>query len=441
MILSVVKRDGTIEPFDYYKIEKAILKAFDSVDENVKDEYETLAYNIAHKIGNEVDKQISVEEIQDIVEQELMASDRKDVAKAYIIYRNERTKEREKKSELAKKIKERLHKTVNERSNANVDEESFSGREKEISGDVAKSIALDYGEFSDDVAQAHKDMLIYQHDLDKAIYGEHNCLFVNFQELFENGFKTRNGDVRPPSSFSTACQQMAVAFQCQSQIQYGGCASMHCDIDLAPFVRKSFYHHFKEGSMWLSSTEFYKAFNADYNNLKKKNDVSIADFMEYIHKQYEINDDDNVSKVYDYAMYMLKQEMKQSAEALFHNLSTLESRQGSQVPFTSLDYGRDTSMEGRMVSEALLNASISGIGKHHLTSIFPISIFQYKAGTNANPEDKNYDLKQLALESMSKRIYPNWVNCNWSQGNEIEDEPDSWVATMGKCKCSPFKIF
>ena len=139
-------------------------------------------------------------------------------------------------------------------------------------------------------------------------------------------------------------------------------------------------------------------------------------------------------KIYEYAIDMLEKEGLQSTQALYHNLNTLESRQGSQVPFTSINLGRDTSVEGRLVTKWVMLSSIEGIGKHHLTSIFPISIFQYKKGVNANPDDKNYDLKQLALKSMSKRIYPNWCNCDWSQAHEDENNPDTFFATMGKRK-------
>lgn len=128
---------------------------------------------------------------------------------------------------------------------------------------------------------------------------------------------------------------------------------------------------------------------------------------------------------------MLESEGKQAAQGLYHNLNTLESRQGSQVPFTSINLGRDISTEGRLVTKWIMEASIDGIGEHHLTSIFPISIFQYKSGINAKPTDPNYDLKQLALKSMSKRIYPNWVNGNWSQAHETDGEPDTYLSTMG----------
>lgn len=189
-----------------------------SVDGEENGQCAAVAKEIAVAVTAEMKKSKSVEEIQDIVEAKLMESDRKDVAKAYILYRNERTKVRERNGRLVQKVLDRATSSVDNRSNANVDEKSFSGREKEASADIGKMIALEYGGLSDEVAKAHKEMLIYQHDLEKAVYGVHNCALVNFQELFTYGFHTRNGDVRPPSSFSTACQLMAVAFQCQSQV-------------------------------------------------------------------------------------------------------------------------------------------------------------------------------------------------------------------------------
>lgn len=216
--LFVIKRDGRLEKFSPKKIEEAVKKAFVSVDGEENGQCAAVAKEIAVAVTAEMKKSKSVEEIQDIVEAKLMESDRKDVAKAYILYRNERTKVRERNGRLVQKVLDRATSSVDNRSNANVDEKSFSGREKEASADIGKMIALEYGGLSDEVAKAHKEMLIYQHDLEKAVYGVHNCALVNFQELFTYGFHTRNGDVRPPSSFSTACQLMAVAFQCQSQV-------------------------------------------------------------------------------------------------------------------------------------------------------------------------------------------------------------------------------
>lgn len=416
MVRVVIKRDGRENPFNSEKIYVAVMKAFnerEKKDGNVIPEKEDIAKQIAKEISESSKDKMTVEEIQDIVETKLMKSSRPEVAKDYILYRDKRTVVRDRKNKLVQKVMIRAKSQINEHSNANVDEESFSGREKEASADIGKTIALEYEGLSKEVAEAHKIMLIYQHDLEKAIYGVHNCLNLYFQYIFKHGFKTRNGDVRPPKSFSTACQLVAVAFQCQSQVQFGGVGTIHLDYDLAPFVRMSFSKHFKEGLKWVEHE------SEEYIN-HVPDSIGIEDEEAKYH-----------TEAYKYAMEMLEKEGSQSAQGLYHNLNTLESRQGSQVPFTSINLGRDTTPEGRIVTRWMLEASIDGIGKFHLTSIFPISIFQYKVGCNANKEDANYDLKQLALESMSKRIYPNWCNCDWSQAHEDEDNPDTYFSTMG----------
>lgn len=411
--MHVIKRDGTRVLFDPNKIVRAINKAMVSAYGSV---YESdTAEEIADLIGSRgVD--MSVEQIQDLVESYLMKSEYPEVAKSYIIYRDQRSKERTRRSKLIKAVMKRTEATAVENSNANVDEKSFSGREKEASADVQKVIALDYT-LSPEVSQAHKNMLLYQHDLEKTNIGEHNCLFVDFEKVFNEGFVTRNGDIRPPATLSSACQQTAVIFQCQSQVQFGGVGTVHLDYDLAPFVKKSFRKHMHH---YLTDVEGQSDENADIilnqhgpieiDNLQLRQDMSAA---------------------FAFALKQLEREGKQSAEAMFHNLNTLESRAGSQVPFTSINFGRDTSTEGRFVTKKMLGASMSGIGKHHLTPIFPISIFQYKAGCNANPGDPNYDLKQMAIESLSKRIYPNFVNCDYSQAHEDPDNKDTYFATMG----------
>lgn len=416
MVRAVIKRDGRENPFNSEKIYVAVMKAFnerEKKDGKAIPEKEDIAKQIAKEISESSKDKMTVEEIQDIVETKLMKSSRPEVAKDYILYRDKRTVVRDRKNKLVQKVMIRAKSQINEHSNANVDEESFSGREKEASADIGKTIALEYEGLSKEVAEAHKIMLIYQHDLEKAIYGVHNCLNLYFQEVFKNGFKTRNGDVRPPTSFSTACQLVAVAFQCQSQVQFGGVGTIHLDYDLAPFVKMSFSKHFKDGLKWIEHE------SEEYIN-HVPDSIGIEDEEAKYHPE-----------VYAYAMDMLEKEGKQAAQGLYHNLNTLESRQGSQVPFTSINIGRDTSVEGRMVTRWMLEASLDGIGKFHLTSIFPISIFQYKVGCNADKNDANYDLKQLALKSMSKRIYPNWCNCDWSQAHEDEENPDTYFSTMG----------
>lgn len=415
----VIKRDGTRVLFNPNKIVSAINKAMISVDGSL---YETeTAEEIANIIAQHTED-MTVEFIQDCVEKELMKSERTDVAKAYILYRDERSQVRDRKSKLINAVMKRTNAMAIENANANVDEYSFSGREKEASADIQKIIALDYT-LSPEVSRAHRNMLLYQHDMEKTNIGQHNCLFVDFKKLFTDGFVTRNGDIRPPSTFSTACQQVAVIFQCQSQVQFGGVGSAHLDYDLAPFVAMSFRKHVRH---YLTDVEDYTEEKAKEIMLEfeKSNGIICIDNKE-MQGQYGMQD------AYHYAMKQLEREGRQSAEALYHNLNTLESRAGSQVPFTSINFGRNETTEGKLVSRWMFEASLSGVGKHHLTPIFPISIFQYKTGCNANPEDENYSLKQLALESLSKRIYPNFVNCDWSQAHENPANPDTFFATMG----------
>ena len=409
----VIKRDGTRVLFNPDKIVQAINKAMISTYGAV---YESdTAEDIADLIGSRgVD--MTVEQIQDLVESYLMKSEYPDVAKSYILYRDQRNKERIRRSKLLTAVMKRTEAVAVENANANVDEKSFSGREKEASADLQKTIALDYV-LSPEVSEAHKNMLLYQHDLEKTNIGEHNCLQVDFKKLFTDGFTTRNGDIRPPSTFSSACQQTAVIFQCQSQVQFGGVGTIHLDYDLAPFVKKSFRKHMHH---YLTDVEGQSNENAD---------IILNQFGPIELDNHKLRQD--MSSAFAFSLKQLEREGSQSAEAMFHNLNTLESRAGSQVPFTSINFGRDTSTEGRFVSRKMLEASLSGIGKHHLTPIFPISIFQYKQGCNANPEDPNYDLKQLAIQSLSKRIYPNFVNCDYSQANEDPNDVDTLFATMG----------
>lgn len=183
------------------------------------------------------------------------------------------------------------------------------------------------------------------------------------------------------------------------------------DYDLAPLVKMSYAKHLRTGLKWLCGVELSKEIKS----------LNIED--NYYDKTYP--------NAHAFAMDELNKEMSQACQGLYHNLNTLESRQGSQVPFTSINLGRDTSPEGRLITKHIFEASLNGIGKFHKTSIFPISIFQHKRGCNASKDDPNYDLKQLALKSLSKRIYPNFVNCDWSEAHEDENNIDTYFATMG----------
>ena len=415
MITEIKKRDGRLEPFDAGKIVSAITKAMVQAEEIDED----VALRIASKVANsnQFSNPVDVECIQDMVEDGLMGSRCKKTAKAYIKYRESRNQERQKNNDLNKQIEDILLCNNVQNQNANVDEYSFGGRKFESANVLHKNIALNVF-IRPQVAQAHRESRIYLHDLSEYDIGSHNCLFADLQRLLNNGFTTRNGDVRPANSFSTACQLIAVIFQIQSQVQYGGVASCHLDYDLANFVKKSFYKHYSDGCKYLG--------NLPEDELDKVIGHAKTEML-------SVNDDyfKQDKTIYQYAMDMLEREGRQAAQSLYHNLNTLESRAGSQIPFTSINFGTDTSPEGRLVSKWLMEASIAGIGKNYQTPIFPISIFKYKKGVTAHEGDPNYDIKKLAIKSLCKRIYPNIVNCDFSQNIEDPNNPDTEMATMG----------
>jgi anaerobic ribonucleoside-triphosphate reductase len=409
--MQIIKRDGRTIGFQKSKITEAIIR---SMNETSKGIDMVLADKISESISKLNKVSLSVEDIQDIVEQKLMQSNRKDVAKQYIAYRSERTRMREINNEINTKIKNIVACSDVQNANANVDEHSFGGRKFESAGVIHKKIGLEM--MRPETALAHKENRVYQHDLDSYDIGMHNCLFLDMERVLNNGFETRNGDVRPASSYSTACQLVAVAFQVQSQVQFGGCGSAHIDYDLKPFVKKSFVKHFKDGLKYIDELT-----QDDIDNIVNENEVKLGNL------ELEMN----FKKSFKYAVEKTDKEGLQASQGLYHNLNTLESRAGSQVPFTSINFGRDKSIEGRKVTEWMLKSSIDGIGKNHRTSIFPISIFQYKKGENDIEGTPNYDLKKLAIKSLTKRIYPNIVNCDYSMNIEDPNNPDTFHATMG----------
>jgi len=359
---------------------------------------------------------MTVEEIQDQVEERLMASNRKDVARKYIIYRNNRTAIREKNTQLMKDISEKLNANNVQNQNANVDEKSFGGRVGEASDTVLKKYALDNC-MSEMARNNHLNNEIYIHDLNSYAVGMHNCLSIPFDKLLAEGFNTRQTDVRPAQSVSTAFQLVAVIFQLQSLQQFGGVSATHLDWTMVPYVRKSFYKH------WLDGCKY----------IEEPVNMLYQEFIDNVTWDRPINSyPDCKPKAYKYAMDKTEKEVYQAVEGLYHNLNTLQSRSGNQLPFTSINYGTCTEPEGRMVTKALLEVSINGIGKLHKTSIFPCGIFQCMKGVNRKPEDTNYDLFKLALKSTAQRLYPNYANVDWS-GNEGYDrnDPRTFFSTMG----------
>lgn len=418
----IIKRNKDIVPFDRDKIVQAINKAFIEVDGQVYED--DTANSIADDIQRRVEyfnntKNISVEDIQDMVEEYLMESERKDVARAYIRYRYKKEVARGYKDDFIKAIEEKLTARNVQNQNANVDEHSFGGRMGEAASYMTKDYALRYL-VSDKARKNHLENRIYIHDLDSYAVGSHNCLSIPFDDLLAKGFNTRQADIRPANSINTAFQLVAVIFQLQSLQQFGGVSATHIDWTMVPYVRKSFYKHYRDGLKYIEETDietllFAKTYKEDYEKMSIE-DESFKSF----------------SKAYHYALEMTEKELSQAVEAMYHNLNTLQSRSGNQLPFTSINYGTCTLPEGRMVTKALLDGSIKGIGKLHKTSIFPCGIFQCMKGVNREPGDPNYDLFRLALRSTAQRLYPNYANVDWS-GNAGYDrnDPRTYFSTMG----------
>ena len=411
--MRVLKRDGTIEQFNKEKIYNAILGAMEDIGITGKED-------VARRISNDIEKKLSedladninIEHIQDLIETKLMQSSLKDVAKQFIKYRYDRERIRQDKSTLMQNIKAKLFATNVENQNANLDERSFSGRMNEANRVVMKDYAL-YNCMSEMARENHLNNYIYIHDLDSYAAGMHNCLSIPFDDLLANGFGTRQCDVRPAGSVNTAFQLIAVIFQLQSLQQFGGVSATHLDWTMVPYVRKSFYKHFKDGVNYI-------------------NDVADTVF-EHISEITPIDSDDYPRcDAYEYALDMTERETFQAVEGMYHNLNTLQSRSGQQLPFTSINYGTCTLPEGRMVTKALLENSFKGVGKLHKTPIFPCGIFQYMKGVNDKPGTPNYDLYKLALKSTSQRFYPNYANVDWS-GNKFYDinDPRTYFSTMG----------
>lgn len=430
--MKVIKRDGAIVPFDIEKIIVAINKAFVEVDGALyeEDTANDIAYEIGCKVANMKDC-ITVEEIQDLVEDYLMRSERRDVARAYIRYRYKKEVARNKKDDFIQAIREKLDASDIKNQNANVDEASFGGRTGEASSVVTKQLALDYL-ISPMARENHLNNEIYIHDLDSYYVGSHNCLSIPFDDLLANGFNTRQTDVRPAGSANTAFQLVAVIFQLQSLQQFGGVSATHLDWTMVPYIRKSFYKHFLDGVKYCQKGQMVGLMGV-------YEDFDLSDAKEtWIKTQASINDNVFIRNemAYKYAMDMTIKEVHQAAEGLFHNLNTLQSRSGNQLPFTSINFGTCTLPEGRMVTKALLEVSIEGLGHLHRTSIFPCSIFQCMNGVNRKPGDPNYDLYQLALKSTALRLYPNYANVDWS-GNAGYDptDPKTFFSTMG-CRTS-----
>lgn len=421
--MNVIKRDGLEVPFDKNKIFIAIQKASNEVPESKRLREHEISYlaNIIKLECAESAEPLHVEDIQNIVEERLMKFGVWDIAREYIRYRYKRESIRKNTHDFLLSLKPMLEASDVQNQNANVDEQSFGGRVGEATNEMMKQYALNFC-MSDMARRNHLNNEIYTHDLSSYAVGNHNCLSIPFDTLLANGFSTRQTDIRPAGSVNTAFQLLAVIFQLQSLQQFGGVSATHLDWTMVPYVRKSFYKHYMDGLKYIGRLDEEEvAYNLAHDYAFSPVEKPVDD---EVYKQH--------TEEYDYAMDMTTRELQQAVEGMYHNLNTLQSRSGNQLPFTSVNFGTCTLPEGRMVIKALLDGSIAGVGKLHRTPTFPCSIFQLMKGVNRKPGDPNYDMYRLALKSTARRLYPNYANVDWS-GNAGYDpnDPRTYFSTMG----------
>ena len=426
--LVVEKRNGKKVEFDGSKIAIAIKKGFDSI--NVADDeeggYTTKdIQKIYQAVINEIEKKyndstkIKIEEIQDMIEEQLQKKGYEEVYKSFSEYRERRNNSRklffdEKKTHKFLKSLESLGlKSANEedakRENANIDGDTAMGTMLQYGATVSKEFAKSYL-MKPKFADAHDSGEIHIHDMDFLPMGTTTCCQIDLLKLYKDGFDTGHGYIREPQDISTYGSLAAIAIQANQNDQHGGQSIPAFDYYMAPGVLKTFKRQFKQALYeLLDFSDFISFVNMD-RVAREIDKLSTLEFDMNIFDNI-IKDSKEVRRIFDKAYetaYTKTNRMTyQAMEAFIHNLNTMHSRAGAQVPFSSINFGTDTSAEGRMVIENFLLATDSGLG-HGETPIFPVSIFKVKEGINYNPEDVNYDLFKLACKVSAKRLFPNF---------------------------------
>ena len=431
MFKKIIKRDGKVVDFDPDKITEAIAKAGLATEEFKHDRAKQLSDKVVKRATETIKARTpSVEQIQDIVEEVLMESAFKRTAKEYITYRQERNKTREAKSNLMETYRTIAIADASEdsdvkRGNANVDGNSAMGKMLQFGAEGSKVFAktvLMRPEF----AKAHDDGDIHIHDLDFYATGTLTCCQTDPFKLFDNGgFNTGHGHLRTPNSIGSYGALAAIILQANQNEQHGGQSIPNFDYAMAPGVDKTFRKSLKRAIK-------------EYNDFTGKNlKVEIPDDLAY-------GDTDRLKSlkvpevIVKDASEDTERQTYQAMEGFIHNLNTMHSRAGAQVPFTSINFGTDTTPAGRLVSRCLLDATEAGLGRGE-TPIFPISIFKVKEGVNYNPEDPNYDLFKRSMEVSAKRLFPNFVfidapfNLKYYKPGDYRTE----IATMG-CRTRVF---
>ena len=422
MIQTVLKRDGRIVGFNREKIAAAIRKAMLTTSAG---EDEVLVYKIVDRIEFRGKEQSSVEEIQDMVEDELMSSPRKEVAKNYIAYRNKRSIARKAKTrEMFLEIVEAKSNDVT-RENANMNADTPAGMMMKFASETTKPFVDDLL-LSEDVLWAVKNNYLHIHDKDYYPTKSLTCIQHPLDKILEHGFQAGHGESRPTKRIETASIMACISMETVQNEMHGGQAIPAFDFYLAPYVRRSYVEEIKTIEKLTGIT------------LKHLYDVEIDD---YVTRDLDFLQGDERFK--QHAINRTVNRVHQSMEAFIHNMNTIHSRGGNQVVFSSINYGTDTSAEGRCIIRELLQSTYEGVGGGS-TAIFPIQIWKKKRGVSYLPEDKNYDLYLEACKVAARRFFPNFVNLDatynqhekWNENDPMRYKYE--VATMG-CRTRVFE--
>ncbi len=422
MIQTVVKRDGRVVGYNEEKIKAAIRKAMLTTEMG---EDETLIQKITDRVGMSGNERMTVEEIQDKVEIELMKSARKDVAKRYIAYRDQRSIARRAKTrDMFLEIIEAKNNDIT-RENANMNTDSPAGMMMKFASETTKPFVDDYL-LSASVKQAVKNNYIHIHDKDYYPTKSLTCVQHPLDRILERGFVAGHGESRPAKRIETASVIACISLETAQNEMHGGQAIPAFDFYLAPFVRRSYIEEIKNLEQ-LTGENLEDLYEDEIDDFLKKELTGLSGKERY--KQHAINQ--TVDRVH------------QSMEAFIHNMNTIHSRGGNQVVFSSINYGTDTSAEGRCVIRELLKSTYEGVG-NGATAIFPIQIWKKKRGVSYLPEDRNYDLYKLACKVTARRFFPNFLNLDATFNKSDEwkaDDPKRYVhevATMG-CRTRVFE--
>ena len=422
MIQTVLKRDGRVVGYNEEKIKAAIRKAMLATDAG---EDEALIQRIADRIGHRGRSQMSVEDIQDQVELELMKSPRKEVARCYINYRQKRSVARKAKTrDLFLEIINAKNNDVT-RENANMNADTPAGMMMKFASETTKPFVDDYL-LSEEAREAVRGNYLHIHDKDYYPTKSLTCVQHPLDKVLKQGYMAGHGESRPAKRIETAGVIACITMETAQNEMHGGQAIPAFDFYLAPYVRRAFIEEIKNLEQIMGQ---------DYSRLY---DIEFAD---YIERELDFLQGDE--RILQHAINKTVRRVHQAMEAFIHNMNTIHSRGGNQVVFSSINYGTDTSAEGRCIIRELLNSTYRGVGNGS-TAIFPIQIWKKKTGVSYKPGDPNYDLYQLACKVTARRFFPNFVNLDATYNFHEQwraDDPERYkheVATMG-CRTRVFE--